>query len=331
MANNATDSERKQEMLKSSCFITRLVALSVSVSQRAGNIIKEWAFSGTGKSYYKGPVSLRDLYTDADIAAEDCIISSLRKHFGDNLKIIGEENIEPRGANVINDFNRSVLIYDSECSDEIRQITPDNVVIWVDPLDGTYELVAAEGNISRQQEVTVLIGVSYQGRPVAGVIHQPFWGTDVTGRTVWTIKGMGVHGIEVVKSNSQRYAVTTRSHSTPQIRDTINIMKEKNLIVDTEFVGGAGFKVLKCLEGAAAYVFPSPGCKKWDTCAPEAIITASGGKLTDISGNDIYYDEDTQIANSGGVLATAHWVNHQEFVDCIPERIKVLVPELARN
>lgn len=53
--------------------------------------LQEWAFSGTGKSYHKGPVSLRDLYTDADIAAEDCIISSLRKHFGDSLKIIGEE------------------------------------------------------------------------------------------------------------------------------------------------------------------------------------------------------------------------------------------------
>uniref|UniRef100_A0A8R1TJF8 3'(2'),5'-bisphosphate nucleotidase 1 n=1 Tax=Onchocerca volvulus TaxID=6282 RepID=A0A8R1TJF8_ONCVO len=338
MADNAMDLEKKQEMLKRSCFITQLVALSTSVAERAGSIIKEWAFSGTGKPYYKGPVSLRDLYTDADIAAEDCIISSLRKHFGDTLKIIGEENVAPTGTSVINDFDPSVLIYDNECSDEMRQITSDDVVIWVDPLDGTYELVAAEGNMSRQQEVTVLIGVSYQGRPVAGIIHQPFWGTDAVSRTIWAIKGLGVHGIEIVKNNSQRYAVTTRSHSTPYIRDTLNILKEKNLISDVEFVGGAGFKacytfsnVLKCLEGAAAYVFASPGCKKWDTCAPEAIITASGGKLTDISGSDLYYGADTQISNSGGVLATAHWINHQEFVDCIPERIKKLMPELAQN
>ncbi|EFO23236.2 hypothetical protein LOAG_05255 [Loa loa] len=331
MANNAADLERKLEMFKGSCFVTQLMALSVSVAQRAGNIIKDWAFTGTGKSYYKGPVSLRDLYTDADIAAEDCIISSLHKHFGGSLKIIGEESIKPVGTSVINDFDLGVLMYDSKCSDEVHQITLDDVVVWVDPLDGTYELVAAEGSISRQQEVTVLIGVSCQGRPVAGVIHQPFWGTNAGGRTIWAIKGIGVHGIEIVKGNSQRYAVTTRSHSTPQIRDTMNILREKNLISDVEFVGGAGFKVLKCLEGAAAYVFPSPGCKKWDTCAPEAIITASGGKLTDISGNDLYYGADTQIANSGGVLATAHWVNHQDFVDCIPEGIKTLVPKLVRN
>ena len=44
-------------------------------------------------------------------------------------------------------------------------------------------------------------------------------------------------------------------------------------------------QVLMVLEGQAhAYVFASPGCKKWDICAPEAILTASGGKLTDLHG-----------------------------------------------
>ena len=33
-----------------------------------------------------------------------------------------------------------------------------------------------------------------------------------------------------------------------------------------------------------AYVFASPGCKKWDTCAPEALLKAKGGTLTDMHG-----------------------------------------------
>ena len=46
-------------------------------------------------------------------------------------------------------------------------------------------------------------------------------------------------------------------------------------------VGGSGHKVLLLIEGKAhAYVFPSPGCKKWDTCAPEAILHALGGKVS---------------------------------------------------
>ena len=40
-------------------------------------------------------------------------------------------------------------------------------------------------------------------------------------------------------------------------------------------------KVLRVIEGDAhAYVFASPGTKKWDTCAPEAILVAMGGRLT---------------------------------------------------
>ena len=35
-------------------------------------------------------------------------------------------------------------------------------------------------------------------------------------------------------------------------------------------VGGAGHKVILLMEGEAnCYVMASPGCKKWDTCAPE--------------------------------------------------------------
>lgn len=37
-------------------------------------------------------------------------------------------------------------------------------------------------------------------------------------------------------------------------------------------------QVIQLVEGrASAYVFASLGCKKWDTCAPEAILTAVGG------------------------------------------------------
>ena len=56
----------------------------------------------------------------------------------------------------------------------------------------------------------------------------------------------------------------------------LNALQEKNLIRSFRRVGGAGFKVLCCLEGAAAYVFASGGCKKWDTAAPEAVLLAAG-------------------------------------------------------
>ena len=50
-----------------------------------------------------------------------------------------------------------------------------DVTVWVDPLDGTREFVEGPEFWSG---VTVLIGVAVKGVPVAGVIHQPFVGTD---------------------------------------------------------------------------------------------------------------------------------------------------------
>lgn len=52
---------------------------------------------------------------------------------------------------------------------------------------------------ARHQEITVLIGIAHKGRAVAGVIHQPFFGEQASGRTIWGIVGVGVHGIEVAK------------------------------------------------------------------------------------------------------------------------------------
>lgn len=38
-------------------------------------------------------------------------------------------------------------------------------------------------------------------------------------------------------------------------------------------------QIIQLIEGkASAYVFASPGCKKWDTCAPEVILHAVGGE-----------------------------------------------------
>lgn len=77
------------------------------------------------------------------------------------------------------------------------------------------------------------------------------------------------------------------------------------------------------MEGkATAYVFASPGCNKWDTCAPEAILTAMGGRLTDIHGQPYQYGADAEHRNKRGVLAAAVAGEHQWFVDNIPDDVK---------
>lgn len=82
-------------------------------------------------------------------------------------------------------------------------------------------------------------------------------------------------------------------------------------------------QVLLLLDGKAhAYIFPSKVCKRWDTCAPEAVLEAAGGQLTDINGERYSYNKETDVQNSGGVFAVARKEDHSKLVNLLPEEIK---------
>lgn len=131
----------------------------------------------------------------------------------------------------------------------------------------------------------------------------------------------------MVSEGAEKLVVTTRSHSTQLVQQALQSLEQQQLCDRVERVGGAGYKVIKCLEGATAYVFASAGCKKWDTAAPEACIRAAGGELTDISGRALHYGLDVQHLNSGGVLATSPGVQHAAYVQAIPAEVKAALPE----
>ena len=174
-----------------------------------------------------------------------------------------------------------------------------DVVVWVDPLDGTREFVEGPEHWSG---VTVLVGVSVGGIPVAGVIHQPFVGADGVatvrpedlepnedgevptlapgafgrGRTLWGAPGLGVFAHPAANPGGARggaprpanvkalRVATTRSHQTPAVEGAVYNLAPVEVIR----TGGAGGKVALMLDGKVdAWVFPARGTKRWDTCA----------------------------------------------------------------
>lgn len=191
------------------------------------------------------------------------------------------------------------------------------MVIWVDPLDGTSEYT--QGFL---EHVTVLIGVAVKDKAIGGIIHQPYFKqtSGDLGRTIWGLKGLGTGGFTPKSPESGKFTITTtRSHSNALVQSALDGLKPDNVI----HVGGAGYKVLQLLEGKAhAYVFASAGCKKWDTCAPEAVLEAHGGFLTDMLGRHYTYDENVLFPNKSGVLATAKGVDHNDVVEKIPKSVK---------
>ncbi|PAV90496.1 hypothetical protein WR25_27149 [Diploscapter pachys] len=317
-----------EEMWNRAATITKIVASSVKISETAGGIIKSILSSGDLKIVYKdGEVGKRtDPQTEADRSAQYCIVNSLQSRFK-NLQIIGEEDNTSVSPHIETGYLSDVLKLDERCAESLRNIKEEELVVWVDPLDGTSEVTQAvkNNNTALLQQVTILIGIAHKGRPIAGVIHQPYYKEN--GRTIWAIQGCGVHGIKPAEAQQQKIVVTTRSHLSDTVVEALTALKEKGLADSVEKVGGAGFKVLKLLEGCSAYVFASAGCKKWDTCAVDAVLAAAGGTLTDISGRSLLYHADVQKNNTGGVLATAPWIKHQDYVSSIPENLKNQLPE----
>ncbi|KAL7029932.1 hypothetical protein ACKWTF_006432 [Chironomus riparius] len=257
-----------------------------------------------------------DPQTEADRKCQQIIIGSLSKQYKD-LKIIGEEGAEDLSKipqELIVDKIDSQFLEQYKCPESFKDISENDLVVWVDPLDGTGEYVA--GFV---ENVTVLIGIAFRDTSIAGIIHQPFFKcatTNKMGRTIWGLKELGTSGYNKKSPPENKLILTTtRSHSNEIVNATIEAIKADEVLK----VGGCGFKVLQLLEGKAhCYVFASPGCKKWDTCSPEAILEADGGILTDILGKHYNYGPNVEYPNRTGVLATAKGIDHESLLERIP-------------
>ncbi len=69
-------------------------------------------------------------------------------------------------------------------------------------------------------------------------------------------------------------------------------------------MGSAGLKGAQVAEGLAdAYVDTGAGTKRWDACAVDALVTAAGGRVSDMMGAPIDYRAET-LANERGLVAS---------------------------
>ncbi|XP_021186363.3 3'(2'),5'-bisphosphate nucleotidase 1 isoform X3 [Helicoverpa armigera] len=299
-------------------LIVRVLASSVSVANRAGKIVRDVMSKGELGIVEKGK---DDYQTEADRSAQRCIVASLAAQYP-KVNIIGEEDQPDNEGDIasdliISDADKEILGLD--CPIHLQGVKEEDIVVWVDPLDGTSEYT--QGFL---EHVTVLIGISVNEKPVAGVIHQPYYktmlgGEKIIGRTIWGLQEVGVGGFTPAPPPDSLIITTTRSHSNPLVEKALQVMNAAQVLR----VGGAGYKVLQLLEGKASiYVFASSGCKKWDTCAPEAVLTAAGGKLTDILGDFYKYGGGESKPNKTGVLAAVNGELHNYALKRIPQELK---------
>lgn len=201
--------------------------------------------------------------------------------------------------------------------------------LWVvDPLDGTKEFIAQNG------EFSVMVGLAVDGRTVLGAVQQPaidrvFVGIVDVG--AWTLTaerdangvqtGWAVESLELDPAASHEGPVRfVRSRSHPDERLTI-IAQELGDIEEV-ISGSVGIKcALVARDAADLYVHPVPFLKEWDTCAPEAVLRGAGGRVTDCAGQPLEYGS-PDPRQHGGIFAGTHaaW-----------ERARSLVGEVTRS
>jgi 3'(2'), 5'-bisphosphate nucleotidase len=159
-------------------------------------------------------------------------------------------------------------------------------VLFVDPLDGTQEF------IDRNGEFVVMIGLVAGAGAVAGVIHAPVSGV------AWVAGvGLGAWHVDPARPWVSVQASATRDLAQARLvasRSHRNLRLERALatlgVREVRSVGSAGLKVAQVAEGLAeAYVHTGAGLKRWDVCAVDALVTAAGGRVSDVTGAPIDY------------------------------------------
>ena len=198
------------------------------------------------------------------------------------------------------------VILSEEDNDDLSRLS-ENMVWIVDPLDGTSDFIDKTG------EFTIMIALIKNKKPILGVIGWP------TEKTFFVAqKGSGAfrysndewHKISVtsISELSKCRTVGSRHHLSDREKSFI-----KKLGIEDFTSIGSSLKVGKISSGEAeAYITTTNKMKEWDSAASYCIISEAGGKMTDMLGNDITYNN-KNVFHQNGILVTNGLI-HDEIV-----------------
>ena len=207
--------------------------------------------------------------TEADLAAERVIVEILQTAFPD-IPIVSEELVDAEG------------------------LPPAASRFWVvDPLDGTREFVAKNG------EFSVCIGLVEDGRPVLGVLHGPAVGLTYAANGAGTAtrqrRGGAIEPIRARTASPEGFVVVhSRSHENSR---RVGEFLQNFSVLERRKCGSA----LKfgLIAAGEADLYPRFGTTmEWDTAAGQAILEAAGGRVETVTGTPLTYGKPS-LKNDG--------------------------------
>jgi len=208
--------------------------------------------------------------TLADITANEIIVQGLKENFPD------------------------YAILSEEAKDDKSRLSNHNCFI-VDPLDGTKEF------LKKNDQFTVNIALSYQHKPVMGVIYVP-----VTKQLYYAYKSLGaylensetgeVNKLSVSNKTHNLIMVGSKSHSSEKEE---NLKKEHQKFILKTISAGSSLKGCMIAEGKADVYYRFGLTCEWDTAAMQCIVEEAGGIFRQMDGSEMMYNRENTLNEKG--------------------------------
>jgi 3'(2'), 5'-bisphosphate nucleotidase len=198
--------------------------------------------------------------TAADLASEQAIVAILREA-APEIPIVSEETVPAAGF-----------------------ASPAARFWCVDPLDGTKEFIARNG------EFSVLVALLENGRPVLGVVHGPAVGVTYIAHGPGTaMRRRAGGGFEPIRARvpSPEGIVVVHSRSHENSRRLAEYFQGRPVVERRQCGSALKFGVLAAGE---ADLYPRFGTTmEWDTAAGQAVLEAAGGHVLSLDGAPLGY------------------------------------------
>ena len=193
--------------------------------------------------------------------------------------------------------------------------------LWVfDPLDGTKDFIQGTGNYAMH------LALNYRNKPFIGVVLIPsrdeLWISN--GETLSCENKSGIKKkitLSRKKNLRDMTLVVSQNHKDKYLKNLLSKIPCKKIIS----MGSIGCKISSILRGESDLYLslsdPQKGSPKdWDFAAPDAILKAAGGVITNLENEEIVYNK-KNLDHGGLIIASNNKTNHK----FICNQLKVLI------
>jgi 3'(2'), 5'-bisphosphate nucleotidase len=250
-----------------------LLETLAAVTAAAGRIVLD-VYGGEFRVEFKGP---DDPVTAADRRANAALVQGLAAAFP-GVPVVAEES--DRAA--------------------YERYWEAGRILFVDPLDGTREFVDRNG------EFAVMVGLVDGPGAAAGAVHAPVSGltwVGAIGHGAWQVEADGRWSpvrVSAVADIAAAGFVVSRSHRSRRLQQALADLGPGRVRI----MGSAGLKGAAVARGLAdAYIDTGDRTRRWDVCAIDALVTAAGGRVSDLDGSPIDY-RSRSLTNDRGLVVS---------------------------